>query len=270
MRIAVVGHVEWVEFAAVERVPTAGEIVHADSQLAVPAGGGGVAAVQLARWGADSRLFTAFGDGALGRRARDELAARGVRVYATFHDEPQRRALTLVDRERERTIIVLGHRLDVRGDEPLPWDELATCDAVYVTAGDIAALHQARRARVVVATSRIVPRLREANIEIDALVGSDLDPVERYAPGDLPHTPGLVVRTQGARGGHFTLADGTRHAYAAVPATVSGDTYGAGDTFAAGLALSLAEGLAPAEAVARAAARAAEVVTFTGPYPPSA
>ena len=29
MRVAVVGHVEWVEFARVERVPDPGEIVHA-------------------------------------------------------------------------------------------------------------------------------------------------------------------------------------------------------------------------------------------------
>jgi ribokinase len=29
MRIAVVGHVEWVEFARVEAVPRPGEIVHA-------------------------------------------------------------------------------------------------------------------------------------------------------------------------------------------------------------------------------------------------
>ena len=29
MRVAVVGHVEWVEFVRVENVPRAGEIVHA-------------------------------------------------------------------------------------------------------------------------------------------------------------------------------------------------------------------------------------------------
>ena len=29
MRVAVVGHVEWIEFARVERVPAPGEIVHA-------------------------------------------------------------------------------------------------------------------------------------------------------------------------------------------------------------------------------------------------
>jgi ribokinase len=32
MRVAVVGHVEWIEFAQVERVPEPGEIVHALEQ----------------------------------------------------------------------------------------------------------------------------------------------------------------------------------------------------------------------------------------------
>src|SRR5438046_3042188 len=49
MRVAVVGHVEWVEFARVERVPRPGEIVHALETWEEPAGGGAVAAAQLAR-----------------------------------------------------------------------------------------------------------------------------------------------------------------------------------------------------------------------------
>ena len=46
MRVAVVGHVEWIEFARVERVPKAGEIVHASETWEAAAGGGAVAAVQ--------------------------------------------------------------------------------------------------------------------------------------------------------------------------------------------------------------------------------
>jgi ribokinase len=268
MRVAVVGHVEWVEFARVERVPRAGEIVHADALLAVPAGGGGVAAAQLARWGAESLLFTALGDDPLGHRAHDELGARGVRLHVAFRGEAQRRALTLVDARGERTIVVLGDRLVAHGADPLPWDALGSCDAVYITGGDAAAVRQARRARVAVATARVLPLLREAGVALDALVGSDSDPDERYAPGDLPIAPRLVVRTDGARGGYFVLPDGARHSYAAVPATVTGDTYGAGDTFAAGLTLALGEGCPPDEAVAFAAARATEVVAFRGPYPP--
>ena len=64
------------------------------------------------------------------------------------------------------------------------------------------------------------------------------------------------------------LADGTHHRYAPVPAVVSGDTCGAGDSFAAALTLALGEGAAPAEAVAAAARRAIDVLAFEGPYPP--
>ena len=48
MRVAVVGHIEWVQFARVERVPEPGEIVSAVETWEEPAGGGAVAAVQLA------------------------------------------------------------------------------------------------------------------------------------------------------------------------------------------------------------------------------
>src|SRR5437868_881394 len=66
VRVAVIGHVEWVEFLRLARVPTAGEIVHTRSLLQVPAGGGGVAAVQLARWLGSCRFYTAVGDDELG------------------------------------------------------------------------------------------------------------------------------------------------------------------------------------------------------------
>ena len=47
-RVAVVGHVEWVDFIPVERMPRRGEVVHAQGGFARAAGGGGVVAVVLA------------------------------------------------------------------------------------------------------------------------------------------------------------------------------------------------------------------------------
>ena len=47
MRVAVVGHVEWVDFLHVERSPKPGEIVQATEAWQVAAGGGADAAVQL-------------------------------------------------------------------------------------------------------------------------------------------------------------------------------------------------------------------------------
>src|SRR5438128_1156069 len=217
--------------------------------IAVPAGGGGVAAVGLARWGADTHFFTALGNDELGDRADKGLRARGVTVHVAERAEPQRRALTLIDARGERTIILTGERHVPRAADALYWNLLPSCDAVYITGGDAAVVRRARAARVVVSTARVLRLLREAAIELDALVGSDDDPAEAYAPGDLEPAPRLVVRTDGARGGTFAIAGQPPQRYEAVPTVVRGDTYGAGDTFAAALALALGAGRAPADAV---------------------
>jgi ribokinase len=265
MRVAVLGHVEWVEFLRVPAVPRAGEIVEGVPVVAVPAGGGGVAAVQLARWAGSCELFTALGDDEVGQRCADQLRERRVAVHAAWRAEPQRRALTMIDAQHERTIVLSGSRHVPRKSDALPWDAFAGIDCVYVTGGDAEAVRAARAARVVVGTSRVLALFRDAGVVLDALVGSDNDAAETYAPGDLTPAPRLVVRTNGAHGGTYTL-DGESHAYAAVPTQVTGDTYGAGDTFAAALTFGLAEGHGPAEAISFAAARAAEVLAVNGPY----
>lgn len=94
MRVAVVGHVEWIEFARVEHVPAPGEIVHALENWEAPGGGGAVAAVQLARLAGECLFLTALGDDGLGRRAEHELGALGVRVAAAWRNEAQRRAFS--------------------------------------------------------------------------------------------------------------------------------------------------------------------------------
>src|SRR5947207_3748786 len=90
-RLAVVGHVEWIEFVRVPYVPAPGEIVHASERWQTVGGGGAIVAVDLVRLGGEVTLFTALGDDRLGRRALDELVAHGGRVDSTFRPEPQRR-----------------------------------------------------------------------------------------------------------------------------------------------------------------------------------
>src|SRR6185436_18610501 len=107
MRATVIGHVEWVEFLRVESVPTPGEIVHASDAWAEAAGGGAVAAVQLANLGCETSFFTALGDDELGRRSQAELESRGVQLHVAWVQEPQRRAVTYVDAAGERTITVI-------------------------------------------------------------------------------------------------------------------------------------------------------------------
>jgi ribokinase len=267
MRVAVVGHVEWVEFARVESVPQPGEIVHALEVWNEPAGGGAVAAVQLARLGGECLFLTALGDDELGHQAKRELEALGVRVEVVWRSVPQRRAFVHTDAHAERTITVIGERLGPSGDDPLPWDELGGVAGVYLTAGDPGAVRAARAAGRLVSTVRAIDALAKAGVQIDALVSSAEDEGERYAPGDLVPPPLFVAHTAGAAGGTLESAAGVTSQWATPPLPGPPvDAYGAGDSFAAGLTFGLAQGRSSEEAAALGARCGAAVVTGRGPY----
>lgn len=267
MRVAVVGHMEWCEFAVVPHVPLPGEIVHAQETFEEPGGGGAVSAVQLCKLAGAATLFTAFGDDETGRRSEARLRELGLTVEGRFHPEPQRRGFVHLDAGGERTITVLGPRLGPSGADPLPWDLLDDVDAVYVTAGDVEALRQARRARTLVATPRGLEMLAAAHVELDALVSSGKDTGERYSPGDLDPPPRVVLRTLGAAGGEWETAEGERGHWG--PAPLPGlvrDAYGCGDSFAAGLTFGLGAGRPLEKAVELAARCGAACLTGRGPY----
>jgi ribokinase len=267
MRLAVVGHVEWIEFARVERVPAPGEIVDAVESWEEPGGGGAVAAVQLARLGGGCLFLTALGDDPLGRRAKRELEALGVRVEAAWRPPPQRRAFVHVDAAAERTITVMGERRGPHRDDPLPCEGLSKVDGVYFTAGDPGAVRAARAARKLVSTVRAIDAFARVGVELDALVSSAKDERERYRPADIDPPPRLVVRTAGGAGGTLVAADGRTSQW--TPAPLPGppkDAYGAGDCFAAGLTYGLADGRSPQEAVALAARCGAACMTGRGPF----
>ncbi len=254
MKLAVVGHVEWVEFARVEHVPEPGEIVHALETWEEPGGAGAVAAVQLAKLNGSVLFFTALGDDELGRRAHEELTALGVTVHAATAPESQRRAFTYVDGEGERTITLIGRKLTASGEDPeLPWEELVRCAGVYFTGGDVAAVRAARRAKVLVATSRELPTLARAGEELDVVVGSGEDAGERFDQAELEPQPRVVVATAGQLGGW--LRPGGPFRPAPIPAP-----------FAAGLTYGLAAGRTIEDAVALGARCGASVLTGRGPY----
>lgn len=266
-RVAVVGHVEWIELAAVERVPRAGEIVHALESSEEPAGGGAVAAVQLARLAGECLFLTALGDDELGHRAKRGLEGLGVRVEAAWRDEPQRRAFVHVDANAERTITVIGDRMGPRGEDDLPWAELEGVDAVYFTAGDAAAVRRARSARTLVATVRALDALAAAGVQLDMLVASANDPGERYVAGAVEPPPRFIARTDGATGGSLEDSAGAITDWETQPLPGPAvDSYGAGDCFAAGLTYALGEGRSPADALTLAATCGAACVTGRGPY----
>ena len=252
MRCAVVGHVEWVEFARVPHMPQAGSIVHATETSSEPAGGGAVVARQLALLAGRCEFFTALGSDELGRAAQRRLAELGIDVHVQSGGET-RRAWTHVDSDGERTITVLGDKLLPRS--PLPLDGY---DLVFFVSGVPEVLREARSARFLAATAREQPTLHEAGVPLDLLVGSLNDQGEHYDGSlDVP----TVVLTDGANGG---TANGVP--YAAVPAETIVDTYGAGDSFAAALAFGLARGDSLDDALALGARAGSAVLGGSGPY----
>ena len=200
MLTAVVGHVEWVEFVRVARLPRQGEIVETEESFAEPAGGGAVAAVQLARLAGECILYTALGDDPLAGRVIGRLGELGVRVEAVRRaGKDTRRAFTYLDDDGERTITTIGERLHPVRADPLPWGELESVTGTYFVAGDADALRTAREARALVATTRIGELLERAGVQLDAVVGSSRDEAERYRPLEPP--PRFVVATAGGQGG---------------------------------------------------------------------
>ena len=267
MRAAVVGHLEWVEFIRVSRLPGRGEIVHGEDWWEEPAGGGPVAAVQLHKLQAETMFFTALGDDELGHRAYEELSFAGLDVHAVFRPEPTRRAVTHIDATGERTITVLGNRLAPSGVDALPWPDLERADCVYFTAGDGGALRAARQGAKLVAASRALPVLAATGVQLDALVGSALDPGETFTPDDVSPVPRLCVWTESDRGGRFRVEGGGQKRYEAtiLEAPVL-DRYGAGDSFAAGLTYALGMGDPIDEALLLAARCGAAALGGRGPY----
>jgi ribokinase len=266
-RFAVVGHVEWVEFLEVSHVPAAGEIVQATSGWAEAAGGGAVAAVQLARLAGGVTFFTAIGDDDLARRSVDQLREQGVDVEAAVRDSPQRRAVTFLDARGERTIITIGPRLVPLAGDDLPWQRLAEIDGVYFTGGDAGALRLARAARTVVATPRARDALADSGVVLDALVRSGHDSGEQGDPERLGYSAHMIITTEGSLGGTYLGAEGRTGTFEAEP--LDGplvDAYGAGDSFAAGLTFGLGAGLNLEAALSIAARCGAGNLTGRGPY----
>ena len=265
LRVAVVGHVEWTEFVAVDRMPAAGAIVEPEIRWEEPAGGGAVAAVQLGKLAGSVLLLTALGDDEAGHRAAEGLRELGVEVVPAWRPARQPRALTFVDAGGERTIIVLGGKLAPAGSDALPWERLAQADAVYFVSGDAGALRAARRATTLVATARELPTLASAGVELDVLVRSGEDAGEAYRDGDVEPAPRTVVTTLGADGGRYSGANGGAYRAAPLPGPVA-DAYGCGDSFAAGLTYGLGGRRAIDEAVALGARCGAACLTGRGPY----
>jgi ribokinase len=221
--------------------------------------------VQLARLtGRRIPFFTALGRDAIGQHSVKRLQALGVDCHVAWRDGASRRGISLVDEGGDRAITVIGERLSPNANDPLPWEWLTQCDGVFVSATDAGGLSLARQARILTITPRLrLPVLQQARVHLDAIIGSGLDPSEQLPEQALSPKPQLTIATEGAAGGQ--LWPGGRYRATTPPGPLV-DSYGCGDSFAAGVTAGLAAGWSPKQAVQLGARCGASCATRFGPY----
>ncbi len=267
---AVVGHVEWVTHAR-GRLPVPGGISDLREPITEAAGGGGVAAAAIARAADPVLLFTAIGTGPAADAARRALERPGLEVHAAPRPHAQTPVLSVTHPDGDRTIMVVGERLQPRAVDVLPWHRLAGCASCYYAGEDPDALVHARQAAVLVVTARRAHDVRAAGVTPDVLVASAADPHEDPSAVPSALAPEWTVITDGARGGIVRSRRGGEWAYAAqAPPGPVVDTYGCGDTFAGCLAAFLGRGQSIDQAIAHAAREAARCTTWRGGPGPAA
>jgi len=263
-RVVIIGHVEWVTHA-LGRLPERGHIADLHDPWCEPAGGGAVAAVAAARLGAQVTLVTALGDDATAAESERVLEDRAVSLVAARARGPQTPVLTIIEPGGERTIMVVGQRLQAAASDDIPSELLSSADAIYYTGEDPELLRAARSATHLVVTGRRLADVIAAGVVADVIVASANDPDE--SPGALPPTlaPAAVVLTDGAYGGSITLRGTPTRRYQPVALTAPVvDSYGCGDSFAAGLTVGLARGLGIRDATSLAATAGSECATWRG------
>jgi len=264
-RIAVVGHVEWVDILPVRLLPRAESgLLTAHDASSCAAGSAVTVAAVLAELGAQVDFFCALGSDERGRHARGALSAMGIHVHASVRPGHTRRAVAIVH-PREHLVVASGTRHEPRADDDLPWHLLESAEAIFVTGGDAGVISRARTAPVLIATPRAQEGVATAAAKIDVLVFSERDPTESALAGQLASLSSLLVATDAERGGRWYGASEGRWSATALPGTLR-NQYGCGDAFAAGLAFGLASGSPIEEAVRLGARCGAVAATRTGGY----
>ncbi len=256
-----VGHVEWVEFVRVPRYPERGGLEEGEREFERAGGGAVVAAAVLADLGAEVDFFCAPGDDERGRAAMQQLRDRGITVHPVWRAQPTRYVFTLLDSGGERTIITVGERLAPSGEDDLDWDLLRGVDGVYVTAGDAGAIRAARGAPVMTVTPRAGAPAE--GVTADATILSASDEHERRMATPWEPRTRLMVATDGSQGGRWWGECEGRWDPAPLPGEPR-DSYGAGDSFAAGFTFGLASGKTPAQAAEVGARAGARMLTRVG------
>ena len=234
LKFAVIGHIEWITFIKVDQLPKPGLISHSQISLEYPAGGGAVIAKKLREltYG-EVHFYTSLGNDFYGNQCLNILENMGIKLHVAWSEKPTRKGFSVIDSEGERSITIIGERLAPSHKDNLDWTTLNNMDGIFITAADKEILKKSRMAKTVCATPRVgLNIINESGIFLDALIGSNLDPGEVFSLNELRIMPKFVIKTEGENGG-IIFPGGSR--YKAIKnKKIKVDSYGCGDSFAAG------------------------------------
>ncbi len=266
LRLAVIGHVEWVTFLKVDQLPLAGEISHAKDYFEEAAGGAAVAAIQMSRLiNGPVDLITSLGKDNCGEKCYERLTKLGLNLKVAWREKPTRKGISLISKDGERAITVIGERLQPIASDNLPWSDMKNYDGVFITATDKEGIKLAREAKFLSATPRIGEDiLKISKVKINALIGSGLDPGEKINYEVLEPKPDIYISTKGKSGG--TIFPENIQYKSIKPNSKAIDTYGCGDCFAGAVTTALSAKLDLRQAVNIGAYCGAECSTHYGPY----
>ena len=239
LKFAVIGHIEWINFIEVDQLPKPGLISHSKKSIEYPAGGGSVIAKRLRELtNSDVHFFTALGNDFYGKQCLNILENMGIKLHVAWCDKPTRKGFSLIDSEGERSITIIGDRLAPTHKDNLDWSILNEMDGVFITAADMQIFKKSRIAKTLCSTPRAgLNIINESKIFLDGLIGSNLDPGEAFSLTELSLKPKFVIKTEGENGG-ILFPGGRYKAFENIKDKV--DSYGCGDSFAAGILYGLA------------------------------
>ena len=265
LNFAVVGHVEWINFLRVDQLPTPGVISHSEQSLEFPAGGGSIVAKTLSELTENQiHFFTALGNDDYGERCFKILSTMGIKLHVAWRDKPTRRGFSMIDSKGERAITVIGERLAPNSKDNLDWSILNKMDGIFITASDSTIFKMARSASILCATPRVgINTINNSNVLLDGLIGSNLDPGEVFSLSELSVKPKYTIKTEGEKGG--IIYPGGRYK-ALENKKLKVDSYGCGDSFAAGILYGMASKWDIDKSLDLAKVKGRDASEFFGPY----
>ena len=188
----------------------------------------------------------------------------GIKLHVAWRDKPTRRGFSLIDSQGERAITVIGERLAPNHKDNLEWNILRKMDGVFITASDSEIFKIARSASILCTTPRVgLNTINQSNVILDGLIGSNLDPGELFSFSDLSEKPKYTIKTEGENGG--IIFPGGRYK-ALKSKKLKVDSYGCGDSFAAGILYGMASKWNIEKSLNLAKVLGRDASEFFGPY----